>query len=124
MPYTPANPVVWTEIPVRDLTAAQVFYEAVTGLTMNRSTADGFEMVDFKGATQSGVAGHLYIGTPSANGTGPTIHLAIPDKVEAALERTRAAGGTVASPVITIPPGRFAKIVDPDGNSIGLFEPA
>lgn len=124
MPYTPANPVVWTEIPVRDLTAAQVFYEAVTGLTMNRSTADGFDMVDFKAAGQSGVAGHLYIGTPSANGTGPTIHLAIPDKVEAALERTRAAGGTVASPVITIPPGRFAKIVDPDGNSIGLFEPA
>ena len=124
MPFTPANPVVWTEIPVRDLTAAQAFYETVTGMQMHRATMDGFEMVDFKATDQSGVAGHLYLGEPGANGNGPTIHLAIRDKVEAALERTRAAGGTVASPVITIPPGRFAKIVDPDGNSIGLFEPA
>ena len=45
-------------------------------------------------------------------------------ELEAALDRVRAAGGSIASPVITIPPGRFAKIVDPDGNSIGLFEPA
>lgn len=124
MPHTPANPVVWTEIPVRDLTAAQTFYETVTGMQMNRCTMDGFEMVDFKAAGQSGVAGHLYVGEPGQNGKGPTIHLAIPDKVEAALDRTRAAGGTVASPVITIPPGRFAKVIDPDGNSIGLFEPA
>lgn len=124
MPYTPANPVVWTEIPVRDLTAAQAFYETVTGLQMHRANMDGFEMVDFKADDQSGVAGHLYVGTPGQNGTGPTIHLAIPDKVEAALDRVLAAGGTVASPVITIPPGRFAKVIDPDGNSIGLFEPA
>jgi predicted enzyme related to lactoylglutathione lyase len=32
-------------------------------------------------------------------------------------------GGKVLSPVITIPPGRFAYATDPDGNSIGLFEP-
>ena len=124
MPFSPENPVVWTEIPVRDLTAAQVFYQAVLGIEMTRSTADGFDMVDFKAAGKSGVAGHLYLGPPSPKGAGPTIHLAIPDTVEAALERTRAAGGTVVSPVITIPPGRFAKITDPDGNSIGLFEPA
>jgi uncharacterized protein len=124
MPFHPANPVVWTEIPVRDLTAAQNFYQTVLGIAMNRSTMDGFEMVDFKAATQSGVSGHLYVGEPAVNGAGPTVHLAIPDKVEAALDRVRAAGGRVISPVITIPPGRFAKIEDPDGNSIGLFEPA
>ncbi len=124
MPFHPANPVVWTEIPVRDLTAAQTFYQTVLGIAMNRSTMDGFEMVDFKAATQSGVSGHLYVGEPAVNGAGPTVHLAIPDKVEAALDRVRAAGGRVISPVIAIPPGRFAKIEDPDGNSIGLFEPA
>lgn len=124
MPFKPENPVVWTEIPVRDLTAAHSFYETVLGIEMNRCTMDGFEMVDFKSATQAGVAGHLYVGEPAVNGTGPTVHLAIPDRVEAALDRVRAAGGKVISPVITIPPGRFAKIEDPDGNSIGLFEPA
>ncbi len=124
MPHSPENTVVWTEIPVRDLTAAQAFYETVTGLTMHRFTMDGFEMVDFKAADQKGAAGHLYVGEPSPEGKGPTVHLAIPDSVEAALDRVRAAGGSIASPVITIPPGRFAKIVDPDGNSIGLFEPA
>ncbi len=124
MPFQPENPVVWTEIPVRDLTAAHRFYETVLGLEMNRCTMDGFEMVDFKAASQSGVAGHLYVGEPAPKGSGPTVHLAIPDRVEAALERAVAAGGKIASPVITIPPGRFAKIEDPDGNSIGLFEPA
>ena len=124
MPFTPENPVVWTEIPVRNLSAAQAFYETVTGMQMHRATMDGFEMVDFKSPSTKAVAGHLYVGTPALNGAGPTIHLAIPDKLEAALERTRAAGGTVASPVIAIPPGRFAKVIDPDGKSIGLFEPA
>ena len=40
------------------------------------------------------------------------------------MERVKQAGGTVVSPIIQIPPGRFFYATDPDGNSIGLFEVA
>jgi hypothetical protein len=69
-----------------------------------------------------GVSGHLYPGTPSEN--GPTIHLVVPDTLEAARSRLTAAGGTAISPDIEIPAGRFFYARDPDGNSIGLFQMA
>ena len=37
------------------------------------------------------------------------------------MQRVTENGGTVVSPVIEIPAGRFAYCLDPDGNSIGLF---
>ncbi len=125
MPFQPANFVVWAEIPVTDLTTAQTFYEALLQTRMDRQKMGPMEMVDFKtDKTVKGVAGHLYLGTPAPRGTGPTVHLAVQGKVEEALARCTAAGGQVKSPVIDIPVGRFAKIEDLDGNSIGLFEPA
>ena len=124
MPFHPANAVVWTEIPVRDLDRAQSFYEALLEISMERHSMGPMQIVDFKtDKTNPGVAGHLYLGTPAPRGAGPTVHLAVSGTVEAALTRCTAVGGAVVSPVITIPPGRFAKIEDPDGNSIGLFEP-
>lgn len=68
------------------------------------------------------VGGHLYPGTP-AKDNGPTVHLAVPDTVEQAAARCAKAGGAVLGPVIDIPPGRFQYATDPDGNSLGLFEP-
>ena len=41
---------------------------------------------------------------------------------EAAMARVAPAGGEIVSPVIDIPPGRFAYALHPDGNSIALFE--
>lgn len=114
--------VVWTEIPVRDLDKAQAFYETVFGFNMARDTSGPNDMVNFD-ADMSGIGGHLYPGEPGA-GNGPTLHLAVPDTLEAAIARCTKAGGTMVSPPITIPPGRFAYATDPDGNSLGLFEAA
>ena len=75
------------------------------------------------GGAANTVGGHLYPGKPAADG-GNTIHIALPDSLEAGIERCKAAGGEVVSPPIQIPPGRFAYAKDLDGNSIGLFEPA
>ena len=52
---------------------------------------------------------------------GPTIHLAVAEPIEEAMERVTENGGKVVSPVIQIPAGRFAYCLDPDGNSFGLF---
>lgn len=117
----PQPTVVWTEIPVTDLDAAKAFYEMVFGWTMRRDDSSGPNPMVWFTDDQNGPHGHLYPGRPAADGQGPTPHLAV-DDLEAGMERCRAAGGTVLSPAIEIPPGRFAYAQDPDGNSIGLFE--
>lgn len=113
---------VWTEIPVSDMDAAIAFYSKVFGWQMQVDNSGPNPMANF-GADMQAVAGHLYPGKPAPHGDGPTIHLAVPDTLEAAIERCNAAGGNVISPAIEIPPGRFAYATDPDGNSLGLFEP-
>ncbi len=125
MPFHPENTVVWFEIPVTDLTAARTFYEALLQTKMKPNTDGPHAMVDFVAKDPaSGVAGHLLVGKPAAPGTGAVIHLALVGTVEDAMMRCTAAGGKVTSPVITIHPGRFAYALDPDGNALGLFQPA
>jgi len=123
MAQTPDNPVVWTELPVSDLDAAVAFYNTVFESGLKVDTSGPNPMAIFPGA-QGGVAGHLYPGKPAAKGSGPTVHLAVPDNLEAAMERARSAGAEVQDMIIPLPMGRFAYATDPDGNSIGLFESA
>ncbi len=78
-------------------------------------------MAIFPAASDASVAGHLYPGKPATGGSGNTVHLRSPEPLEAALGRVRDHGGKVLSDIITIPAGRFAYCLDPDGNSIGLF---
>ena len=120
MPSTPT--VVWSEVPVSDLDRAVKFYSTVFGWKMTIETA-GTERVARFGDGPDGAGGHLYAGVPS-DGSGPTVHIAIPDRLEDAVQRAWEAGGTVNGLPVRIPPGRFAYVQDPDGNPIGLFEPA
>lgn len=123
MSVIPRNATVWIEIPVTDMDKAMQFYQAVTGLELKRDDTGPNPMAIFQVEDPAtGVAGHLYPGTPARDGEGPTIHLSAPGTVEEAMERVRAAGGTVVSPPIGIPAGRFAYCTDLDGNSIGVFE--
>jgi predicted enzyme related to lactoylglutathione lyase len=122
MPFTPPNAAVWFEIPVSDLDAAIAFYSKVCATTLTKEQMGPNVTAIF--AYNGGVSGHLYEGKPSGDGTGPTVHLAVPGTLEDAMARCSDSGGTVVSPAIQIPPGRFAYATDPDGNSLGLFEPA
>ncbi|MEL7212435.1 MAG: VOC family protein [Pseudomonadota bacterium] len=120
MSYTPANPVVWSEVPVRDLGKASAFYGAVTGMDMVRDENGPNPIVFFSG--DRGVSGHLYEGKPAADDQGPTIHLAAEGSIDEMKARVWDAGGKVVSDPIPVPDGRFIYCLDPDGNSIGLFE--
>lgn len=114
--------VVWTEIPVTNLSASADFYAEVFGWKMNITNMGPNEVATFNALTdadENTVAGHLYPGTPAA---GSTIHIALPDGVEAGAKRCVGAGGQVMGPVIDIPQGRFQYASDLDGNSIALFE--
>lgn len=114
--------VAWSEIPVTDLEKAVAFYSTVFDYEMKIDQSGPNPIANLGNTMNSGGA-HLYPGTPASDG-GSTIHLALPDRLEAGMARCKDAGGEVVSPPITIPAGRFAYIKDPDGNSIGLFEAA
>ena len=118
----PKDSVVWFEIPVTDMERAKAFYSAVlkNGFIDDNTGPNPMAMFQTQDL-QSGVSGHLYPGKPAPDGVGPTIHLAAPEPLEETLERVVPNGGKVLSPIIKIPPGRFAYCLDPDGNSIGLF---
>lgn len=114
--------VVWTEIPVTDLQKSADFYAQVFGWKMEITQMGPNEVAIFNALTDAdatAVGGHLYPGKPSA---GSTIHLAVPDTVEAAATRCTSAGGQMMGPVIDIPQGRFQYAADLDCNSIALFE--
>ena len=121
MSFTPENFTVWAEIPVTDLDSAMVFYNRVFDTELKKMEVEEQVFAMFPTPNDSGIAGHLYPGKPAPKGTGATIHLASPDRVEDALERVKSAGGEVVSEVIAIPAGRFAYCLDPDGNSISVF---
>ncbi len=123
MTYKPEHPVVWTEIPVTDMDAATEFYRKAMDYEITVDTAGPNPVGMIAASGQQGVSGHLYPGKPG-KGAGPTLHLAVPGTLEEAMDKWVAAGGTRVSDPIRIPPGRFAYAEDPDGNSIGLFEPA
>lgn len=123
MSFQPQHALVWAELPVSDLDAAIMFYNDVFqyGLVKTEMGPDTVAMIPT--ADGQGVAGSIYAGKPSKGGSGATLHLTVPDTVEATSERFRAAGGEIlAGDPIVIPAGRFAYGIDPDGNSIGFFE--
>src|SRR3712207_6031933 len=102
----PENSFVWFEIPVTDMDRAKSFYSAVLQTSFQDDHTGPNPMAIFTTADmRTSVSGHLYPGKPAADGNGPTIHLAAPEPLEAALERVGENGGKVLSPVIQIPPG-------------------
>ena len=121
MTDSPANTLVWGEVPVRDIDRAMAFYSAVFQFDLTRDDSGPNPMAMFPN-NPGCAAGHLYPGKPAAPGTGPTLHLGVPDTLEQAAKRCEEAGGTIKSDPIPLPMGRFQYALDPDGNSIGLFE--
>lgn len=125
MTFQPKDFLVWGEIPVSDLQSAIQFYGAVTGAALDVDDSGPNPLVFLKPADMAaGVALHLYPGTPSSGGAGPTLHVAANGTSEEVMERVISAGGHVVSEPIRIPAGRFFYAIDPDGNSVGFFEPA
>lgn len=119
--FVPEHAAVWFEIPVTDMARAKDFYGAVLQNELTDEEGGPNPMARFKAAGENSVAGHVYPGKPAADGSGNTIHLSVAAPLEEAMERVTANGGKVLSPPISIPAGRFAYCLDPDGNSIGLF---
>ena len=118
----PESSAVWFEIPVRDLNEGKKFYGTVLDIGFQDMNSEPNPIAIFDVADmQNKPAGHLYPGEPGSDGKGATVHLMVRDGLEAGMERVTASGGTVLSPEISLPAGRFAYCQDPDGNSFALF---
>ena len=114
--------MVWGEIPVTDLEKSVAFYSKVFGYEMTIDTSGPNPMATLGGLMNTAGA-NLYPGKPAADG-GNTIHLALPDNLEAGIARCKEAGGEIVGDPIPLPTGRFVYARDLDGNSIGLYEAA
>ncbi len=125
MSFVPKYALVWCEIPTTDLEKSVAFYNAVMdyNLTINNDGPNPMALLPVEDMA-TGTGGHIYPGKPAGDGSGPTVHLAVPDTLDATAKRWKAEGGTVLSEAITIPGGSFIYATDLDGNSIGLFKAA
>ena len=118
------NPVGWFQIPVNDLERAIVFYEKVSGYSLERKTMPDGDMAWFpskRGA--EGASGALVkhrLSEPSTKGT--LVHFSSPSgNLTNELHRVEKAGGNVLSPKTSIGPfGFYAFVEDTEGNKIGI----
>lgn len=121
-----SNPVIWFELPVKDMARARKFYEAVLDLTLSPVT----EMLGMKLSffpmerDVVGAGGALILSDqakPSQSGT--IVYFSVP--IDTVLQRVEPAGGTISLPRTSIGEyGFVAHVVDTEGNRIGLHEPA
>jgi predicted enzyme related to lactoylglutathione lyase len=108
------------EFPADDVERAKRFYGAVAG---------------WEYGEMAGIPGFwLFRSSPEAGGgigkrgeaVGNVIRVYIDvDDLDAAIAAAQANGGSVVTPPSPVPgQGRFAALLDPEGNEIGLFEAA
>ncbi|MBI2723760.1 MAG: VOC family protein [Chloroflexi bacterium] len=111
------RPVVHWEIRAKDAEAMRSFYAQM----FNWPISDGpiMNIPAGVGAPDDGPAGHI---TQDQNHTGVALYIQVRD-LDASLAQTKTLGGTQISQPLNIPGGAtFARIADPEGNSIVLVQ--
>lgn len=116
------NPVIYFEIPVKDLDRAMKFYTAVFDLAFEKGMIDNHEMAFFSfdeslpGITGALVTGEIYI--PSKSGT--LVYFKT-DNIDATLSTVLQNGGKVLYPKTNNGEWGFvAELEDSEGNRIAL----
>ena len=119
--------VVHFEIPFDDKKRAMTFYEAAFGWKLTDIADMNYVMAETV-ATDSrqlpkepgAINGGLFQRPKEA--PHPAIYVGV-DSVDEALKKAQAAGGKVVTPKTPIPGmGAYARVADPEGNVLGLFE--
>ncbi len=119
----------WNQLSTRDLDNARTFYGHLFGWRAERAPQAPpdfpYLMWHLEGQRwEEGLASIQVMGdeTPLAVQPHWLVLFAVADADEA-LEKTVGAGGAIISPVIDIPTGRFAILVDPEGATFAVLEP-
>jgi predicted enzyme related to lactoylglutathione lyase len=112
--------ICYVEIPATDVERSAAFYEAVFGWRIRRR-GDGAPAFD--DAIEE-VSGAWVTGRPPSAEPGLLVYVMC-DSVEATIDAALAAGGELVQPIGGDPGEMTARIRDPAGNVIGLYqEPA
>jgi uncharacterized protein len=115
--------IYWNELLTSDVEAAKEFYAATIGWTFSSMPTSGGSYWIFTppGAEQP-AGGMMQFEGPPTNHWFTYVHV---DDLDGALERAKAAGGTVMREPFDVPGvGRIAIVVDPTGAAIGWMTPA
>ena len=121
MPPTSANgKICYLEIPATDVDESEKFYASVFGWESRRRGDGSLAFDDGVGE----VSGSWITGRPPMGEVGLLVYVMM-DSVEETLEKVVAAGGEIVQPIGGDAPEITARIRDPAGNIIGLYqEPA
>ncbi len=119
-----SNSINWFEIPVADINRAQIFYEAVFDITMERNDMEQMQMAFFPFESGNGKATGAIVQSamhiPSQEGA--IIYLNANPDLELALGKIEDAGGGVLIPKtqITEEYGYMAFYNDTEGNKMAM----
>ncbi len=116
-PTLGAGKVCYIEIPAADIDRSSAFYQRVLGWPV-RTRGDGALAFD-DGVGE--VSGTWVAGRPPSREPGLLVYVMV-ESVAATLEAALAAGGEVVQPIGADAPEVTARIRDPGGNVIGLYE--
>lgn len=117
------NVPAWFEIPTVDLQRATRFYETILGTKLQLDENGMGKMAMFPAlaphVTGSLVQAEGYEPDPD----GAVIYLNLTQDLNTALERVERAGGRILQGKTELPDdiGFFAKLLDTEGNRVGLF---
>ncbi len=110
-------PVSHVEWRVSDLVRAQALFEGLFGWRFERFS-DHYALY----TPQAGVCVGLFETAERSSGDSPMIHVAVTG-LHQAVDKALALGARLDVPVRTIDGyGRYAQVLDADGNRVGLFE--
>lgn len=113
------NRVVWVDIPVADLDRAQKFYAAVLGIPVHKEQFGdvSFCVLDHEG----GSGGCLIVNAAEVSDKGALVYLNVDKRIQEAVAKVQANGGSVIMPVHPIGPHGFrAIVIDSEGNRVAL----
>ncbi len=118
MPPTMANgKICYIEMPATDIARSADFYKKVFGWNI-RQRGDGSTAFD---DTTGQVSGAWVRGRPPAEKPGLLFYVMV-DSVEKTLDTVVANGGKIVQPLGADAPEITARIADPAGNVIGLYQ--
>lgn len=119
------NPVVYFEIPVKDLDKAISFYENVFGYSFEKTVIDHYEMALFPFSEASeGISGALVKGDVYQPTTQGVIIYFHSNDIEQTLAKAIANGGELLYPKTSNGDlGFVAEFKDSEGNRIALNQP-
>jgi predicted enzyme related to lactoylglutathione lyase len=112
----------WAELHTRDAERAKQFYQDVFGWTGETSEMDGMTYTEWKLGGET-IAGMMPMGDQFPAEVPPywLVYFAV-DDCDATVAKATERGGSVLSPAMDIPQGRFAVLSDPQGAAFGVIK--